>query len=75
MPYADAGPAIRARMIAGFDRYELNSEICGEAPSTAAADVPARDDVACVDTAADMACAIMASAYYPGRGGRSRRVP
>lgn len=78
--FADAAPAIRARMIAGFDRYELNLEVYGEALSTAgadgrqcdqfgallaAADVLTRDEVACVDTAADLAKAIMASAYIP----------
>jgi len=78
--FADAGPALRARMLAGFERFHRNLEVYTHALSAAdgdsrqcdqfgsllaAADVLTDNDVTEMDKAEGIAKLIMASAYIP----------
>jgi len=80
--FADVGPALRARMIDGFDRFKLNLEVYAQALSAAsadgrqcdqlgsllaAADVLTRDEVTPFHEAERFAEPIMRSEYIPGR--------
>ncbi|MHA1570342.1 MAG: hypothetical protein ACTSWM_00875, partial [Alphaproteobacteria bacterium] len=78
--FGDVGPALRARMLAGFDRLALNLEVYAQALSATgadgrqcdqfgsllgAADVLTDDNVTSVDKAERIAKLIMGSAYIP----------